>query len=112
MAEGTQSPVGTQSPSSVALPKTQDERTTDLEDAINGIHVSFKQEIDGHPCCHANHGCCTLHTAKLYAGNNLLWMASFTSTIKVLFVAYVSIKIYTSVPKVGEKTILGSTNWD
>ena len=53
-----------------------------------------------------------MHTTELYAGNNLLWMASFTPTIKVLFVANVSIKIYTSVPLVGEKTILGSTNWD
>ena len=54
----------------------------------------------------------SLHTSELYAGNNLLWMASFTTAIKVLFVANVSIKIYTSVPLVGEKTILGTTNWD
>ena len=47
MAEGTQPPVGTRSPPSVALPKTQDQRTQDLEDTVNLIHSSFKTEIDG-----------------------------------------------------------------
>ena len=47
MAEGTQPPVGTWSPPSVATPKIQDQHTKDLEDAVNLIHTSFKTEIEG-----------------------------------------------------------------
>ena len=37
----------TRSPLSVALPRTPEERTADLEAAMNRIHVSFEQEIKG-----------------------------------------------------------------
>ena len=66
MAEGTQPPVGTRSPPPVATPQTQDQHTKALEDAINLIHTSFKEEIEG-----IHNALRTLDTAQ-HAGNNRL----------------------------------------
>ena len=42
-----QSPLRTRSPLMVALPRTPEERTADLEAAVNRIHISFEQEVSG-----------------------------------------------------------------
>ena len=65
MAEGTQPPMGTRSPppAHVTTPKTQDQRTKALEEAISQIHILFREEISG-----IHNALRTLYTA-LCAGN-------------------------------------------
>ena len=47
MDDKPQSPLRTRSPLMVALPRTPEERTADLEAAVNRIHISFEQEVSG-----------------------------------------------------------------